>query len=339
MIEKNSKDLIILGEKIGLGESKIIDFSIAKLYTSTKVEIPIIIERAKTSGPTVLLTAALHGDELNGVEIVRQIIAKKINKPKRGTIICIPILNVFGFLNAERAFPDGRDLNRVFPGTKTGSLASRVAFQFTKNILPHVDYCIDFHTGGASRFNAAQIRINPGDKNLLKLAQVFNAPFTVFSTNIDKSYRATCSKKGIPILLFEGGKALDSNKEIAKEGVEGVMRVLKYLDMLSTKHQRPEAHAKTVLIEKSRWIRAQKSGLLHVKIEHNKHVEKGEFLATITDPYGKMRFKVLAPNEGYIINVNQAPIVNQGDAIFHISTVNVDVIDNEESDENGEREF
>lgn len=315
-----TKDLIILNEKIAPGESKTINFSFAKLYTATKVEIPIIIERALAPGPTVLLTAGIHGDEINGVEIVRQIIAKKINKPKRGTTICIPILNIFGFLNTSRAFPDGRDLNRVFPGTKTGSLASRVAYHFTKEILPLADYCLDFHTGGAQRFNASQIRIAPGEENLKKLATVFNAPFTVHSSNITKSYRATCYKMGIPTLLFEGGKSLESNKHTVKDGVDGVIRILDHLQMLNDLTEVPVAKAAPVLIKKSRWVRAQKSGLLHIKINCNKHVQKGEFLATITDPYGKMRIKVLAPNEGYIINVNHAPIVNQGDAIFHLST-------------------
>lgn len=312
-------DLIILGEKIALGQSKTINFSFAKLYTSTKVEIPVIIERALTPGPTVLITGGIHGDEINGVEIVRQIIAKKINKPKTGTTICIPILNIFGFLNADRTFPDGRDLNRVFPGTKTGSLASRVAYYFTKEILPFADYCLDFHTGGAQRFNAAQIRIEPNNPELLKLSNIFNAPFTVYSGNINKSYRTTCNKMGIPVLLFEGGKSLNSNKHIVKEGVEGVQRILAHFNMLSPDIEVPQKNTTPVIINSSRWIRAQKSGLLHVKIPCNKHVEKGEFLATITDPYGTMRFKVLAPNKGYIINVNQAPIVNQGDAIFHIS--------------------
>ncbi|QNJ97372.1 succinylglutamate desuccinylase/aspartoacylase family protein [Constantimarinum furrinae] len=313
--------LEILNEKIGPGERKTINFNIAKLYTSTEVDIPVIIERASKPGPTVLLTAGIHGDEINGVEIVRQVIAKKINKPKSGTVICIPILNIFGFLNADRAFPDGRDLNRVFPGTKTGSLASRVAWHFTKEILPHADYCMDFHTGGASRFNAPQVRIRPDDEELLKLARIFNAPFTVYSPNIEKSYRSTCQKMGIPTLLFEGGKSLDSNKHIVKNGVDGVMRVLNSLEMLRDTFKSSEVKTNTVIIEKSKWIRAQKSGLLHNKIDCNKFVVKGEFLATITDPFGTMRFKVLSPNDGYIINVNQAPIVHQGDAIFHISTV------------------
>jgi predicted deacylase len=332
MAKTQQNKLIILGHTIKLGESKTIDFSIAKLYTSTKIEIPIIIERALIPGPTILLTAGIHGDEINGVEIVRQIIAKKINKPKVGTIICIPILNIFGFLNADRVFPDGRDLNRVFPGTKTGSLASRVAYHLTDQILPHVDYCLDFHTGGSSRFNAPQIRIRPNDEVLMNFAKVFNAPFTVYTSNIEKSFRSTCAKMNIPILLFEGGKSLSSNKHIVKTGVDGVMRLLNQLEMLTEKFTVPEIISETILIEKSKWIRAQKSGLLHVKIDCNKHVLKDEFLATITDPYGTMRFKVRAPNEGYIINVNHSPIVHQGDAIFHISTLDSSTRSNPEMD-------
>jgi predicted deacylase len=316
-----SREVInLLGQTIEPGESRTLEFSIAKLYSSTKVEIPVIIERAEEEGPTVLLTGGVHGDEINGVEIVRQLIARDLNKPKRGTTISIPILNIFGFINADRDFPDGRDLNRIFPGSKTGSLASRVAYHFTKKILPLADYCMDFHTGGASRFNAPQIRVAPEVPELLELAKVFNAPFTVLSKNIKRSYRSTCHNMGKHILLFEGGKSLESNKEIVTTGVNGVLRVLDSLDMLQSTAKPKKESNPSILIEKSRWVRAQKSGLLHVKVACNKYVEKGEFLATITDPYGTMRHKVLAPNAGYIINVNHAPIVHQGDAIFHLST-------------------
>lgn len=320
MAKKNTGDIVILNERIALGESRRIDFGIAKLYTSTPVKIPVIIERSMHPGPTVLITAALHGDEINGVEIVRQLLSRKLNKPKRGTIICIPILNVFGFLQSNRYFPDGRDLNRVFPGTKSGSLASRVAYHFSKEILPHADLCLDFHTGSASRFNAPQIRIKPDDDNLLAYARIFNAPFTVYSKIIDKSYRKTCDNRGIPYLLFEGGKSLENNKTIAKEGVEGIIRILEHLDMLSQKKVPAAVHTQTIIIKKAKWVRAHRSGLLHVRVECNTLVNKGDLLATITDPYGKMKIRVSAPNDGYIINVNQSPIVNQGDAIFHLST-------------------
>lgn len=313
--------LSILGENIPLGTSKTINFNIANLYTSTKVEIPIIIERSKKSGPTVLITAGIHGDEINGVEIVRQVISKKINKPAKGTIICIPLLNVFGFLSMNRFFPDGRDLNRVFPGTKNGSLASRFAYQFVNEILPVADFCLDFHTGGGSRFNAPHIRVDGKNEKLMNLAKVFNAPFTLLSKNLEGSYRGTCAKKGIDILLFEGGKSQNSNRDIAKEGFLGVLRILKYLEMLEPSLELSDPPKEdTIIVEKSSWMRAKYSGLLHIKIPYGKLVEKGEHLATITDPYGKMRHVVKAPNQGYIINVNEAPIVYKGDAIFRITT-------------------
>lgn len=311
--------LEILGKKIPPGTGAVINLNMAKLYTTTSVEVPVIIERSKKSGPVVLITAGIHGDEINGVEIVRQIISKNINKPVKGTIICIPVVNVFGFLNMAREFPDGRDLNRVFPGTKNGSLASRFAFQFVKKILPIADFCLDFHTGGASRFNAAQVRVAKGDEKSMKYAKIFNAPFTMYSKTIVKSYRETCYKAGKMVLLFEGGKSLDSNKDIAKHGVDGAMRILSHLGMLKPRFVLPEVTGNSIVVENSTWMRAKYSGLLHVKIECGKHVEKGEYIGTITDPYGKFRHKVIAPNTGHIINVNESPIVYQGDAIFHLT--------------------
>lgn len=315
----NEEVLKILNQEIGLGERKTINLNIAKLYTSTKVEIPIIVERSKIPGPTVLITAGIHGDEINGVEIVRQLIQKKINRPKIGTTICIPVLNVFGFLSMDRNFPDGRDLNRVFPGTKNGSLASRFAYQFTTEILPYVDICLDFHTGGASRNNAPQIRVADAFDQNMELAKVFNAPFILFSKNLEKSYRSTCAKMGKKILLYEGGKSLANDKTIAKEGVEGTKRVLQYLGMLRDEFSLPEINFRSVIIKESNWIRAKYSGLLHLKVTCGTPVEKGALLASITDPYGKMRHVIKAPYNGYIINTNEAPIVYQGDAIFHLS--------------------
>ena len=311
----------ILGEKIALGESKVLHLNVAKLYTTTNIEIPIIVERAPVEGPTVLITAGIHGDEINGIEIVRQLIAKKINKPKKGTIICIPILNVFGFVSMTRQFPDGHDLNRVFPGTKNGSLASRVAYHLVKEILPHANYCLDFHSGGASLYNAAQIRFSPTDYIALKYAKICSPPFVVFSKILEKSFRQTCYKQNIPCLLFEGGKSMSSDREIIAQGVTCVLRFLDHLEMLSAKTTIPKPEASPIMIERSSWIRAGKSGLLHVKVPINKFVKKGELLATITDPYGTMRHKVKAPTGGYIFNVNQSPIVHQGDAVFHISTL------------------
>ena len=312
--------LTILGEKIPPGAKRTINFNMAKLYTTTSVEVPIIIHRAKKKGPCILITAGIHGDEVNGVEIVRQLIAKKINRPARGTVVCIPVLNVFGFINMSRAFPDGRDLNRMFPGTRRGSLASRFAYQFVQKILPIADFCLDFHTGGASRFNVAQIRVDRTDKQLLEYARIFNAPFTVYSKNIVKSYRASCARLGKPVLLFEGGKSQMSDKDIAREGVFGVMRIMDHFKMLDKNFEVPKANHRPVVIKSSTWVRAKYSGLLHLKASHGKFVEKGDVIASITDPYGTFSHKVKSPQNGYIINVNEASLVYQGDAIFHLST-------------------
>lgn len=313
------KDITILKETVLPGESKTINMEIARLHTMTKLKIPIIVERAKADGPVVLFTAGLHGDEINGVEIVRQLIVRKINKPAKGTIICIPIINVFGFVNKSREFPDGRDLNRVFPGSKNGSLASRFAYYLLTEVIPHVDYCVDFHAGGAARFNAPQVRIVPGNEELKRLSDVFNAPFTLFSKNIAGSFRNSCDKLGVKMLLFEGGKSLDINDGITQEAVQGAKRLLEYFGMLNPKKRAHIPQGRSIYIEKSGWVRAKHSGLFQSKVHAGKFVEKGEMIACITDPFGKFEQKVKAPNSGYIINSNDAPIVFQGDAIFHIS--------------------
>lgn len=317
---KKNKIIELLGETILPGTSKTIEVEIAKLHSMTKLKIPVIIERSKIDGPTVLLSACLHGDEINGTEIVRKIIRNKINKPKRGTIICIPIINIFGFINQTREFPDKRDLNRVFPGSKTGSLASRFAHFLVTEIIPKIDYAIDFHAGGASRFNAPQIRIVPNNTELKELATVFNSPFTLYSKNIPGSFRNACTKLGVKMLLFEGGKSLDLNELITTKGIEGTMRFLNHLDMLNPKKEVPHTTEKTIFIEKSNWIRANFSGMFHGLVKIGSFVQKGELLAMISDPYGKVEYKLKAPNDGYVINVNDAPIVYQGDAVFHIST-------------------
>nr|WP_321227352.1 succinylglutamate desuccinylase/aspartoacylase family protein [uncultured Psychroserpens sp.] len=318
-IEKKDS-LNILGETIDPGQNAVITFEVAKLHTRNTLDVPIIIERSKKPGPTLLITAGIHGDEINGVEIVRQIIAKGINKPKKGTIICVPVVNVFGFLNMNRLFPDGRDLNRVFPGSANGSLASRVAHLVMKEIIPHVDFAMDFHTGGADRFNAAQIRITREEPRLTELAHIFGAPFIYYSNNINKSFRNACSKAGVPMLLFEGGKSFNIHDNITNTGVNGAKRVLHHLGMLNSKFKVSKPKTEAIIIEDSKWLRAKFSGMFKATAAINSYVKKDDVLGNITDPYGSFNHFVKAPNAGYIFNVNESPIIYQGDAIFHIST-------------------
>ena len=315
-----SEILNILGINVGLGQSAEASFDVAKLHSRNPIEVPVIINRSKKPGPTVLITAGIHGDEVNGVEIVRQIIAKGINKPKAGTIICIPVINIFGFIHMDREFPDGRDLNRVFPGSRSGSLASRVAYKLINEVVPHADLILDYHTGGADRFNSPQIRIAENDKSLENLASIFGAPFVLYTKNIKKSFRSTCHKLGVPILLYEGGKSFNIDPIVTNTGVNGCKRILSNMGMLQGKFKVSKPKKKSLFIQESRWLRAKHSGMFKASVTLNSLVEKGDLIGNITDPYGKFNHFVKSEFSGYVFNINQSPIVYQGDALYHIST-------------------
>lgn len=320
MAKKKATPITIFDEEIHPGESRELNFSFAKLHTNTPIDVPVFVERSQYEGPTVLFTAGIHGDEVNGVEIVRQLVSKGINKPKIGTTICIPIINIFGFLQKLRDFPDGRDLNRTFPGSKKGSLASQVAHKLMNEIVPHADYCIDFHTGGSSRFNAPHIRIAKGDDQLIALANLFGAPFILYSKNIKKSFRSACRTKGVPLLLFEGGKSNSIDPTISNTGVNGSKRILHHLGMLQNKFKVSTPSKTSVTIANSKWIRAQYSGMFKSSVKVGASITIGDVIGHITDPYGKFHHFVKAKHEGYVFNVNEDPIVYQGDALFHVST-------------------
>ncbi len=312
----SSKPFIILGKEIPEGKRTVLDLEVAKLHTRTTVKVPVIIERSKKPGPVVLLLAGIHGDETNGVGIIREIISQKINKPISGTIICIPVFNIFGYLIHTREFPDGRDLNRMFPGSANGSLASQFANQFTKEIAPHVDYVIDFHTGGGKRDNIAQIRCNKDDEKALELAKVFNPPMIVFSENITKSLRETLHKMGKTILLFEGGKSIELNPTIINEGVNGTKNVLIRLGLIEGELTVKET---PIFIHKAKWLRASHSGMFKITATNGTLVKKKDVLGIIQDPFGDFKKKIYAPFDGYIFCINKTPIVNKGEALFHIS--------------------
>ncbi len=307
----------ILNKEIELGESAVLKMGFARLFTNTKVDVPIIVERGKTEGPCLLLMGGIHGDEVNGVEIVRQMVAKGLNKPTRGTVICIPVLNVFGFLNQTREFPDGRDLNRVFPGSVKGSLPSQFAYHLMTEIAPHVDYCIDYHTGGEQRFNYTQIRINEKDEETLMLAKAFDAPYIIYAKNRDQSFRDTMVKLGKKVLLFEGGKSLHLDRIVTKIGVQGAMNVMHELGLRDFSQQMSKA-TEPIIIKNSKWIRAKSSGMYRSYVSVGDKVKKGAVLGSISDPFGYKETTFRNVQDGYVLNSNHAPLVNQGDALFHI---------------------
>jgi predicted deacylase len=312
------KKFVILGQEILPGKGAQLNLDVAKLHTTTPILVPVIVQRAKVDGPTVLIMAGLHGDEINGIETVRRIIRKGFNKPQVGTIICLPVFNIFGFLNIKRELPDGRDLNRSFPGSENGSLAAQFAFHFMKEIAPHVDYVIDFHTGSAQRNNFPQIRCVMNDENSMELARVFNPPFILNSSQISKTIRESMSKLGKNMLLFEGGKTNNIEEMVVEEGINGVKRLLSHLGMRSFKIDISKDRTPIVLGE-SKWMRSPNSGMFQAIVKNGARVSKNEVIGIVTDPYGKFERKVKSNTNGYIICLNESPVVYKGDAIFHIA--------------------
>ncbi len=313
--------LNILGTEIGRGKRAVLEMKISRLPTRNIVTVPVIIERAKKDGPIILLMAGVHGDETNGVAIIRDIIRKKYNKPSRGTIICIPVFNVFGYLDQSREFPDGRDLNRMFPGSPKGSLAGQFAFKFTKEIMPIPDYVIDFHTGGAERENFPNVRCVFQEEESFELSKAFGAPFIVHSKYIPKSIREGFKKKGKTTILFEGGKSLNLDQKVIDCGVEGALNVMKYLNI----HEGEIEHQyETVIVTKSKWIRASHSGLFQALAKNGSKVKRRDIIGKISDPYGNFEKNVFAPFDCSIFGLNTGPIVYKGDAIFHISVETLD---------------
>lgn len=312
----SSNSLVLLGKEIPLAKRTVLDLEVAKLHTRTTVKVPVIIERSKNPGPVILLLAGLHGDEINGVGIIREIINQKLNIPENGTIICIPVFNIFGYLFQTREFPDGRDLNRMFPGSLNGSLASQFAHQLTNEIVPKVDYIIDFHTGGAERDNVSQIRVNSIEKETLALANIFNPPFIVHSNYIAKSLRETLNKKGKTVLLFEGGKSNELNDTVIAHGVRGTKNVLIHLNSIKGEQEKTVA---SIFLKDSKWLRAKHSGMFKPLVENGTRVLKKEVIGMVQDPFGEFKKLMFAPCDCYIFCINKTPIVNKGDALFHIS--------------------
>ncbi len=308
----------ILNTTIKLGSKNYLTLESARLHTRTRIEVPVIIERGKKKGPTLLLSAGIHGDEINGVDIVRRAIKDGITKPDCGTVISIPILNVFGFLNKTREFPDGKDLNRFFPGSKTGSLANQFAYTFMQEIIPHIDYCIDFHTGGAQRYNIPQIRVSKGNPELMELANVFNPSFIVMASNRDKSFRESATALGKKVLLFEGGKGLNFSPKVTQAGIQGIMRIMHHVGMRNFSNEIAPKTQEPIIITESTWQRAKHSGMFHTFVKDGEFIKRGQNIGTISDPFGRVQYRIKAKYDSYIIGMTHAPLVTEGDALYHL---------------------
>ena len=307
--------MIINKIEIKPGENTTVKIPVAKLPSATKINLIAHVYRSVNPGPTILLIGGLHGDEINGLEIVRRAVKSgRFDELKCGSVIAVPLLNVYGFINFSRDFPGGKDANRSFPGTRRGSLASRVAYIMTNEILPHADLSIDFHTGGASIYNYPQVRVNREDESSIQLAKMFSMPYLIKTGLIAKSLRKTAFKNEIPMVVFEGGESLRLDEFSIEEGIKGIDRVLYGYKMILDN----PGTINSVVIEKNSWLRAPKSGIFKCLKESGAKVKKGDVLGLITDPYGFFEVNVLAKKDGIIYGHNNNPVINQGDALFHI---------------------
>jgi hypothetical protein len=307
----------INGTTIGPGENTRVNLNVYYLPTGTKMEIPVHVFRAKKKGPSVLFMAGMHGDEINGIEIIRNLLKEKyFEKLERGSVVVIPIVNVVSFLNSSRDLPDGRDLNRCFPGTKRGSLGSRIAYDMMNKIIPQIDFGVDFHTGGHEINNYPQVRCVFDEPRSVELAKAFGSPFILNSSYRDKSLRKEAANLDKSILVYEAGESNRFNTIGITEGVNGCLRLMKSLKMLDVSTPKAES----ITLNNSKWIRAKISGLFRTTKKFGTFVEKDQVIGMVSSPYADLEKQLVAPTDGFLIGINNKPVVNEGDALIHIGT-------------------
>ncbi len=309
----------IAKERIAPGQLRRFELPVSRLATQTLVSLPITVVNGVESGPKLWLSAAIHGDELNGVEIIAQVLGRINPKKLRGTIIAVSIVNVFGFIEQSRYLPDRRDLNRSFPGSENGSLASRLADLFMREIVERSTYGIDLHTAALHRINLPHIRANLEDETTYRCAKAFGAPLMMHSTTRDGSLRHAATKKGIPVLLYEAGEALRFDHMAIKVGVAGIMGVMNHLKMYQD--ELAPIVGNSLESRKSKWIRAFCGGIFHLEVNLGDKVSRRQELGFITNAFGERRVPVRAKLDGIVIGHIQNPLVNQGDGIIHVAII------------------
>ncbi|NVK26067.1 MAG: succinylglutamate desuccinylase/aspartoacylase family protein [Gammaproteobacteria bacterium] len=305
------------------GESKQIQLPVAKLYTNADVSVPVHIFRSKKAGPTIFISAAVHGDELNGIEIIRRLLKHKHFKVIRGTVIAVPMVNVYGVINQSRYMPDRRDLNRCFPGSVKGSLAGRLANTFLNEIIKHCDYGIDLHTGAIHRSNLPQIRADLSDDTTKELAEVFGVPVVLNSSVIEGSLREAANAAGTRVLLYEAGEALRFDEISIRSGVNGIINVLRHLKMIRQQRSKKQK-IEPFIANSSAWTRASASGMVNSLVEMGDNVDKGQLLAEIHDPFGEVLANITATKSGIVIGKQNIPLAQEGEAMFHIANFEED---------------
>ncbi|WP_044407312.1 succinylglutamate desuccinylase/aspartoacylase family protein [Thiomicrospira microaerophila] len=318
---RKNQPITLAGQRVMPGERKTIDLVVGKLYTHSPITMPVQVLCGHQAGPVMFISAAIHGDELNGVEIIRRLLKVPALKRLKGTLIAVPIVNLHGFINQSRYLPDRRDLNRSFPGSEKGSLAGRVARLFLDEIVERCTHGIDLHTGAIHRSNLPQIRADLDNEETLKLAKAFGTPVVLNSNLRDGSLREAASKKGIPVLLYEAGEALRFDELSIRGGVNGILRVMRQLEMLPASRKKNQFDP--IVARSSAWVRAPQDGIFRAKVKQGDRVQKDQtLLAVVSDPFGESEVEIWAPFSGIIIGQLHLPLVNEGEALFHIARFN-----------------
>ena len=314
-----NQPFVIDGTSVAPGTRRSVELPVASLPTDTSLSISVGVVNGLRPGPTLWLSGVVHGDELNGIEIIRQVLRHVHPRQLSGTILAVPIVNVFGFLNETRNLPDRRDLNRSFPGSVRGSLTAQLAHRFVTDVVKRSDAGIDYHTGSDHRTNLPQLRIDLSIPEVERMGRAFAAPVTVNASYRDGSLRTWCSRQGIPILVYEGGEANRFNDASIKAGVDGTMRVLVELGMWSEPVL--EAPAPTLVVEHSHWERARRSGIVRIDVLPGQRVERGEVMGIIAGALGDRPAMVRASTPGVVLGYSRHPMASQGDALVHLADI------------------
>jgi hypothetical protein len=309
----------IAGVQVKAGTRQTVEVPVAKLYTHTPLHIPVEVVHGRRDGPVMMVCGAIHGDEINGVEIIRRVLKNTALRHLRGTLLAVPIVNIFGFVQRTRYLPDRRDLNRCFPGTESGSLGGRIAYLIRTQIMENVSHIIDLHTGAIHRFNLPQIRAELKNPETVRMAEAFGAPIVINSGLREGSLRAYADYQDIPVITFEGGEALRFDEVVIISGVKGVVRVMRELEMIPAKKAPKAPKKRSETAATSQWVRADIDGIMRPVARLGQKVSKGQRLAMVADPFGETEVAVTSPWAGIVICVNNLPLVNEGEAIYHIA--------------------
>ena len=313
------KPLTINGVTFDRGTNTTVELPVGRLYTHAPMTMPVHVIRGKKSGPRLFISAAIHGDEINGVEIIRRLLKLPALKRLSGTIIAVPIVNVHGLINHSRYLPDRRDLNRSFPGSVKGSIAARLAHLLMSEIVSQSTHGIDLHTGAIHRSNLPQIRANLDDEETDKLARAFNVPVIISANLRDGSLREAAATHGIPMLLYEAGEALRFDEVSIRAGVKGIINVMRTLEMLPPSRSKSVKKIDPMVARSSAWVRAPDSGMLRSMVALGSRVKKETLLGMVSDPFGETETAIASTYNGIVIGRTNLPLVNEGDALFHIA--------------------